>query len=309
MISVNNITKKFGDKAVVDALTFTVQKGEMLGLLGPNGAGKTTTLRIITGFIPPTNGSVTIDNMDIFEYPYELKKKIGYMPEHPPLYYDMTAWECLTFVAEIHGLRGKEIRSSIERVSELCGITLMLKRLTGNLSKGYCQRVGLAQALIHDPEILVLDEPTAGLDPKQIIEIRQLIKRLGNERTVILSSHILSEVTNVCKRVAIIDSGRLVAVDTIESLSNRLSGGRQIILKVIRPERVDITKVSSISGVIDIAEGPDNEFVLNVSGGEDLLENISSSIIGMGAGLVEMKEKTMTLEDIFLKVISGEKAS
>ncbi len=309
MISVNNITKKFGDRAVLDELTFTVQKGEMLGLLGPNGAGKTTTMRIITGFMPPSNGSVTIDGMDIFEYPYEVKKKIGYMPEHPPLYLDMTAWECLTFVAEIHGLRGREIRSSIERVSELCGITHMLKRLTGNLSKGYHQRVGLAQALIHDPEILVLDEPTIGLDPKQIIEVRQLIKRLGNERTVILSSHILSEVTNVCKRVAIVDSGRLVAVDTIESLSNRLSGGRQIIFKVIRPERVDITKLSSIHGVIDITEGSGNEFVLNVAGGDDLLENISSSIAGMGAGLVEMKEKTMTLEEIFLKIISGEKTN
>ncbi len=307
MISVKNITKKFGDRLVLDSLNFEVRKGEMLGFLGPNGAGKTTTMRIITGFMPPSEGVVTVDGMDVFERSYEVKQKIGYMPEHPPLYHDMTTSECLTFVAEAHGLRGKAVKGSIERVAELCGITDMLRRLTGNLSKGYRQRVGLAQALIHDPEILALDEPTAGLDPKQIIEIRQLIRRLGEERTVILSSHILSEVTNVCRRVAIIDNGKLVAVDTIEALSGRLSAGRQVKLKVIRPERIDTKKLSSITGVNAIVQGPDAEIVLNVSGGNDVLENISSTVAGMGAGLLGMKEETLTLEDIFLKVISGEK--
>jgi ABC-2 type transport system ATP-binding protein len=204
MISINNLTKNYGESVVVNNISLTVQKEEILGLLGPNGAGKTTTMRMITGYVPPSQGNITIDGLDVFEHPFEVKKKTGYMPEQPPLYYDMTTRECLTFVAEIHGLRGERIRESIERVSELCGITHMLNRLTGNLSKGYRQRVGLAQALIHDPEILILDEPTAGLDPKQIIEIRDLIKRLGSERTVILSSHILPEVTNVCKRIAII---------------------------------------------------------------------------------------------------------
>jgi ABC-2 type transport system ATP-binding protein len=306
MVCVKNLTKRFGDRVVVDNISFTVQKGEMLGLLGPNGAGKTTTLRIIAGYIPSSEGSVFIDGMDIFEHPYEVKKKIGYMPEHPPLYYDMTAWECLSFVAEIHGMRGNEIKRSIEKVSELCGITHVLRRLTGNLSKGFRQRVGLAQALIHSPEILVLDEPTIGLDPKQIIEIRELIKQLGRERTVILSSHILFEVTNICKKVAIMDNGRLIAVDTIESLSERLSGGRQIVIKVLRPERVDIKRLSSIQGVINIAGMYGNEFILNISEGESVLDRISSSIVDMGAGLIEMRQKGMTLEDIFIKVVSGE---
>lgn len=307
MISVKNITKKFGDRLVLAGLTFEVQKGEMLGFLGPNGAGKTTTMRIITGFMPPSEGVVTVDDMDVFERPYEVKQKIGYMPEHPPLYHDMTTSECLTFVAEAHGLRGKAVKGSIERVAELCGITDMLRRLTGNLSKGYRQRVGLAQALIHDPEILVLDEPTAGLDPKQIIEIRQLIRRLGEERTVILSSHILSEVTNICKRVAIIDNGKLVAVDTIESLSGRLSAGRRIKLKVVRPERLDMKDISSLEGVNAASQGTNGDIFLTVSGGYEVLERISSAVVRMEAGLLGMKEETLTLEDIFLKVISGEK--
>jgi ABC-2 type transport system ATP-binding protein len=309
MISVNNLTKKFGDNRAVDGISFTVERGEMLGLLGPNGAGKTTTMRIMTGFMPPTEGTVTVDGLDVFEYAFEVKKKIGYMPEHPPLYYDMTSYECLTFVAEVHGLRGKIIDREIERVSELCGITHMLRRLTGHLSKGYRQRVGLAQALIHDPEILVLDEPTAGLDPKQIIEIRELIRTLGRERTVILSSHILPEVTNTCRKIAIIDSGKLVAVDTIESLSNRLSGGRQVVFRVIRPERVDTARLSSINGVKEVAGGRGNEFAMSISGDDRLLEDISISIVGMGAGLLEIKEMKLSLEDIFLKVISGEKTS
>ncbi len=307
MISLQNITKRFGDRAVLDNLTFSVQRGEMLGFLGPNGAGKTTTMRIITGFMPPSEGVVTVDGMDVFEHPHEVKQKIGYMPEHPPLYYDMTTEECLTFVAETHGLRGKAIKGAIDRVAGLCGITDMLRRLTGNLSKGYRQRVGLAQALIHNPEILVLDEPTAGLDPKQIIEIRQLIKRLGEERTVILSSHILPEVTNVCRRIAIIDNGRLVAVDTIESLSSRLKGGRRTRLRVVRPEHVDVERLSAIKGVNSVDKAADGEFVLDFSGGDGVLEDISRTVVGSGAGLIGMKEEILTLEDIFLRVISGER--
>jgi ABC-2 type transport system ATP-binding protein len=309
MISINNLTKNYGESVVVNNISLTVQKEEILGLLGPNGAGKTTTMRMITGYVPPSQGNITIDGLDVFEHPFEVKKKTGYMPEQPPLYYDMTTRECLTFVAEIHGLRGERIRESIERVSELCGITHMLNRLTGNLSKGYRQRVGLAQALIHDPEILILDEPTAGLDPKQIIEIRDLIKRLGSERTVILSSHILPEVTNVCKRIAIINNGKLMAVDTIEKLSDRLGQGRQIALKVNRPDLMQTDTISSIEGVTNIIKDSDNSFVLNISGGDEVLENISSAIVNMGAGLRELKEKNMTLEEIFLKIIAGERTS
>ncbi|RJQ47619.1 MAG: ATP-binding cassette domain-containing protein [Nitrospiraceae bacterium] len=305
MISVNNVTKYFGDRAAVNDVSFTVNKGEILGFLGPNGAGKTTTLRIMTGFFPPSQGTVTIDGQDVFEHPYEIKKKIGYMPEHPPLYYDMSARECLSFVAEIHGLRGSAAGSAIRRVSELCGITHMLDRLTGNLSKGYRQRVGLAHALIHDPAILILDEPTSGLDPMQIIEIRELIKNLGRERTVILSSHILFEVTNVCKRVAIINNGRIVAVDTIEKLSDKFGKGKQIVLTVTRPERMDLKKLSSIDGVIDAVQDNGGRFTVSISGGDNVLERISSEVVSMQAGLIEMKHAAMTLEEIFLKTVSG----
>ncbi len=307
MISVQNLTKTFGDMIAVNNVSFNVQKGEILGFLGPNGAGKTTTMRMLTGYIPPTDGQVTIDNMDILEHPFEVKKKIGYMPEQPPLYYDMTVRECLGFVAEVHGMRGSRIDSSMNHVAELCGISHMLNRLTGNLSKGYRQRVGLAQALIHDPEILILDEPTAGLDPRQIIDIRNLIKDLGTERTVILSSHILPEVTNTCKRIAVINNGNLMAVDTIELLSDKLSSGKKIALKVKRPEHLDTKQLSSIKGVDDITKQTDNEFLLSVSGGDDVLEKISSSVVDSGAGLTGIRVKSMTLEDIFLKIVTGEK--
>ncbi len=309
MISVQNVTRKFGKNIAVDNISFAVNRGEMLGLLGPNGAGKTTIMRMITGFIPPSYGSITIDGMDIFEHQYSIKKRIGYMPEQPPLYYDMTSRECLTFVAEIQGLRGKEIRDSIEEVSELCGITHVLKRLTGNLSKGFRQRVGLAQALVHKPEILVLDEPTAGLDPKQIIEIRQLIKGLGEDRTVILSSHILPEVRNTCRKIAIINNGRLIAVDTIEALSDMLSRSRRIAVRVARPERVNVDRLFSIKGVNDLFMGEGNEFALDITGSDEIFEVISSAVVEMGAGLLEMKEKGMTLEDIFIQVISGERTA
>lgn len=308
MITVSHITKRFGERAAVDDVSFTVHKGEMLGLLGPNGAGKTTTMRMITGFIPPTDGTVTVDGLDIFEYPNEVKKKIGYMPEQPPLYYDMTARECITFVAEVHGLKGKALSGSLDRVSELCGIEQMLSRLTGNLSKGYRQRVGLAQALVHDPDVLVLDEPTAGLDPKQIIDIRHLIKRLGEEKTVLLSSHILSEVTNVCGRVAIINNGRIAAEDSIATLSSRLSGGRRIAVTALRPERVDPRALSMLRGVKGAVKTSENSYLIHVEGDGTALDALSSYIVGTGAGLVEMRETAMTLEDIFLKVISGERS-
>lgn len=308
MISVQNVTKYFGDRAAVDNISFTVNKGEILGFLGPNGAGKTTTLRIMTGFMPPSQGKVTINGRDVFEHPYEIKKMIGYMPEHPPLYYDMSARECLSFVAEIHGLRGNAVMDAIEKVSEQCGITHMLSRLTGNLSKGYRQRVGLAQALIHNPEILILDEPTSGLDPKQIIEIRELIRKLGEERTVILSSHILSEVTNVCRKIAIINNGQLVAVDTIKGLSERLGKGMQIMLTVMRPERMRIDKLLSVQGVASAEQSSTKGYLVKISDGDDsILETIASEVVGMGAGLIEMKQAAMSLEEIFLKVISGER--
>jgi ABC-2 type transport system ATP-binding protein len=193
MITVNGVTKRFTERVAVDDVSFTVKKGEVMGFLGPNGAGKTTTMRIITGFMPPTEGSVEVNGLDVFEHPFEVKRTIGYMPEHPPLYLDMTVEGYLGFTAELRGLRGRAVKDAVRRVAETCGLREVIKRLAGNLSKGYRQRVGLAQALVHDPEVLVLDEPTVGLDPRQILEIRQLIKELGKVKTVILSTHVLPE--------------------------------------------------------------------------------------------------------------------
>ena len=218
VIEICGLTKKYGSKKAVDNISFKVRRGEILGFLGPNGAGKSTTMNILTGYISATSGSVRVDGLDVLENPKEVKKKIGYLPENPPLYFDMTVREYLKFVYELKGAKKPE-REHIDEVMEIARISHMADRMIKNLSKGYKQRVGLAQALIGDPEVLILDEPTVGLDPKQIIEIRNVIRELGKDRTVILSTHILQEVSAVCDRVAIINRGRLVALDTLESLS------------------------------------------------------------------------------------------
>ena len=219
MIKVEGLTKRYGDVTAIEDLSFQVEKGEIVGFLGPNGAGKTTTMRIITGFLPSTDGSVSVGGNDIFEKPMEVKKKIGYLPEHPPLYADMTVTGYLKFVSKIKGVPRSARSDAIDRVVERCGLKENRKKIIGKLSKGYRQRVGLAQAMIHDPEVLILDEPTIGLDPKQIIEIRELVKSLAGDQTIILSTHILPEVTMICQRCLIIDRGRIVADDTLEALT------------------------------------------------------------------------------------------
>jgi len=223
MIEVRNLTKRYGDLVAVDRVSFTAQKGEILGLLGPNGAGKTTIMRIITGFLPATGGTVEVAGFDIFEDSYEVRKRIGYLPESPPLYSDMTVTAYLEFVGRIKGIARAELPAASERVVRQCGLTEVTRRVLGHLSKGFRQRAGLAQALIHDPSVLVLDEPTIGLDPRQIIEIRSLIRELASQRTVILSTHILPEVSQLCQKVVIINEGRIAVEDRIENLTRNLS--------------------------------------------------------------------------------------
>jgi len=224
MIEVRNLSKRYGDLTAVDNISFTAQEGEILGFLGPNGAGKTTTMRIITGFLPASSGTVKVAGFDIFEQSEEVRKRIGYLPENPPLYLDMTVTSYLDFVGRIKGVRRAALRESIDRVLEACGLTHVARRVVGHLSKGYRQRVGLAQALIHNPDVLVLDEPTIGLDPRQIIEIRALIRSMAGEaRTVILSTHILPEVAQLCQKVVIIDQGRVAVEDTLANLTRNAS--------------------------------------------------------------------------------------
>ncbi|MDR1862806.1 MAG: ABC transporter ATP-binding protein, partial [Treponema sp.] len=232
MIEVTNLVRRYGPHVAVDHANFKIEKGEIVGFLGPNGAGKSTTMNILTGYLSSTQGTVLVDGMDILEHPTEIKKKIGYLPENPPLYMDMTVREYLSFAGEIKKIPKKEKKERMDRIMETVGITDVSGRLIKNLSKGYKQRVGLAQAMIGDPEALILDEPTAGLDPKQILEIRDLIIELGKDHTIILSSHILPEVSAVCKRVLIINQGVIVADDTPENLAKRLLGGSHILLRL-----------------------------------------------------------------------------
>lgn len=309
MIVIEKLTKRFGEHVAVNSVSFTADIGETLGLLGPNGAGKTTIMRMMTGYLPPTEGRVVINGMDMFDQPEEVKRKIGYLPEQPPVYMDMTVSEYLCFAGRIRGVKKDELRDNINRVAALCGISDKLGRLIGNLSKGYRQRVGLAQALVHDPEILILDEPTVGLDPRQIIEIRELIKDLGQERTVILSSHILQEITSICRKVVIINEGQLIAFDSIENLSKNLKQGQRLSLMVRHPERVDMNRLRELPHLASLHDAGGGVFAIGAEAGYDIRDEVSQLLLEMGTGLLEMKTESLTLEDIFLRVITGEKVN
>jgi ABC-2 type transport system ATP-binding protein len=242
MIEVRNLTKRYGELTAIEDVSFTVVRGEILGFLGPNGAGKTTTMRIVTGFMPATTGTVTVDGFDVFEQSFEVRKRIGYLPENPPLYTDMTVDSYLRFVARIKGIAKGAIGEATDRALETCGLANVRSRLTGHLSKGYRQRVGLAQALIHDPPVLVLDEPTIGLDPRQIIEIRTLIRRLAGERTVILSTHILPEVSQICEKVVILSNGRVALEERMENLLKQGLSLEDVFLQAISREESEVAK-------------------------------------------------------------------
>lgn len=310
MIEINHLVKKYGDHVAVDDLNLTIESGQIYGFLGPNGAGKSTTMNILTGYLGATSGEVKINGYDIFTHPEEAKRCIGYLPELPPVYMDMTVQEYMDFAAELKKIGKAERKQSVQEAMELTKITEMRNRLIRNLSKGYRQRVGLAQAVLGYPEVIILDEPTVGLDPKQIIEIRELIKNLGEKHTVILSSHILSEVSAVCDHVFIISQGKLVASDSTEKLTSLMSGGQEIEL-VIRAEKeaaeeafLGMEEVEQL----DIATGAEKGTVLvklNAGKGADIREGIFYRCVHSDLPILEMKTGGKSLEDIFLELTSG----
>lgn len=312
MIEVTNLVKRYGDHTAVDHLSFQIEKGKIYGFLGPNGAGKSTTMNMITGYIASTEGKVVIDGHDILEEPEEAKKCIGYLPEQPPLYFDMTVLEYMKFVADLKKIPRKERESMIEEVMDMVKITDMKNRLIKNLSKGYRQRVGLAQAILGYPEVIILDEPTVGLDPKQIIEIRSLIKELKKKHTVILSSHILSEVSAVCDYVLIISHGRLVASDTPDNLS-RLAEGSNTLNMLVKGEKELIENgLKEIDKVKETELGfNEEEGVWNVSVSteeqEDIREEVFLKMAELHCPILEMKSKKVSLEEIFLEITESEK--
>lgn len=309
MIKVSNLTKSYGKKLALDNVSFTVNKGEVLGFLGPNGAGKSTTMNIITGYISYTSGSVTVDGIDILENPKEAKRKIGYLPEFPPLYLDMTVMDYLEFVCGLKKVKKEDTEEHIKKIIELVRIDDVKKRRIGNLSKGYKQRVGLAGALIGDPEVLILDEPTVGLDPKQIIEIRNVIKDLGRERTVILSSHILSEISAVCERVIIINQGRIVAEDTPENLSKNIGPKQKLMLRVSGGEN-EISEVLSslehVTNVTPLGAYDDTSFDFEIEVDSEIDSEFNKKLFFAFAEkcmpIVMQQKVEASLEDIFLQV-------
>lgn len=307
MIEVRNLVKKYGNHVAVNHLNFTVEKGKIYGFLGPNGAGKSTTMNMITGYIASTEGEVLIDGHNILEEPEVAKKKIGYLPEIPPLYQDMTVQEYLNFAAELKMIPKEKRKANIEEVMSTTKTIEVKNRLIKNLSKGYKQRVGLAQALLGYPEIIILDEPTVGLDPKQIIEIRDLIKSLGQKHTVILSSHILSEVSAVCDHVLIIDKGKLVASDTPENLGKLMSGANSLELMVKGQEseiRKALDMVENIQEVIyhDSLIQDACDFTIKLSGNQDMRENIFFALAEVKCPILKMQSSNMSLEEVFLKL-------
>ena len=307
MIRAENLSKRYGQHVAVDRLNFTIDKGEILGFLGPNGAGKSTTMNIITGYLSATDGKVMVDDMDVLEHPGEVKKKIGYLPELPPLYLDMTVTEYLRFVGELKRVGKESLRSDMDRILEIVQIEDVKKRLIKNLSKGYKQRVGLAQALLGNPEILILDEPTIGLDPKQIIEIRNLINSLREEHTIVLSSHILTEVNAVCERVLIINKGKIVASDTVENLSKGMTGGNRLSLRIDGTQAKVETALKKIPGVesVEITASPEKDAVdviVASTGTSDIRREVFHSMSSAGLPLLLMRPADLTLEDIFLQV-------
>ena len=308
MIQVQNLTKRYGKLVAIDNVSFSVGQGEILGFLGPNGAGKTTTMRIISGYMPPTDGTVRVGDFDVIEDSIKVKRQIGYLPENPPLYNDMTVQGYLDFVADIKNVPGKNRKAKIDLAMERCGIADVRKRLIGNLSKGYRQRIGIAQAIVHDPAILVLDEPTIGLDPKQIIEIRYLIKSLAGDRTVILSTHLLPEVTMTCTRVVIINEGKIVLEESLETLSQRVNGAQILFLKLNYNDRGnDVNeKILSIPTISEVKESAYGEFIIQTKGGADIREELVKMVVENGWGLLELRPLTHALEEVFLRVISTE---
>jgi ABC-2 type transport system ATP-binding protein len=311
VIEVEHLSKIFNGRKAVDDVSFNVGKGEVLGFLGPNGAGKTTTMRILTCYMPATEGTARIAGFDVFEESLEVRKRIGYLPENPPIYPEMTVESYLGFVAKIKGTPSNQRKSQIAKVMEECSLGDVRKRIVGKLSKGYKQRVGLAQSLLNEPQVLILDEPTIGLDPKQIHEVRSLIKSLASTRTVILSTHILPEVSMTCNRVVIINKGKVVAMDTPEGLAAQMKGAERIAITVDGPPEAIQEKIQSIDGVLSIQATGENpgkppSFSVECRLNSDLRPELAKTIVSQGWGLFEMRGVSMSLEDVFINLTTQE---
>jgi ABC-2 type transport system ATP-binding protein len=315
MITVQGLTKRYAHTLAVDHISFEVQKGQIVGFLGPNGAGKTTTMRILTCFLPPSEGTATVAGFDVLDQPMEVKKRIGYLPETPPLYPEMEVDEYLTFVGKLKGMSGASLANRVDEVAERCAVADVRHKIIGKLSKGYRQRVGLAQAIIHNPDVLILDEPTAGLDPKQINETRDLIRGLAPDHTILLSTHILPEVEQTCEQVLIINKGKLVATDSVHNLQNRARGAESVMLEVEgRNGAVDAQTVQhrleTVSGVSRVLfkETRSNRSVFEVESLKDrfIRGDLARAIVESGWNLNELRPAAMSLEEIFLQLTGGE---
>jgi len=317
MITVKELTKKYARTIAVDHVSFEVQKGQIVGFLGPNGAGKTTTMRMLTCFLPPTSGSASVAGFDVLEQPLEVKKRIGYLPETPPLYPEMETAEYLKFVGKLKGLSGAELSKRVDYVCDRCAIADVKTKLLGKLSKGYRQRVGLAQAIIHNPDVLILDEPTAGLDPKQINETRELIRGLAGDHTIILSTHILPEVEQTCQQVIIINKGKLVAKDSVHNLQARARGAESVLVEVAgRNGSVDLSivqrRLEQVRGVarVEYKTSHANRNVFEIESQKGFVRgDLARAVVEAGWDLNELRPAAMSLEEIFLQLTGEETAS
>ena len=311
MIEVEHVSKVYNGRKAVEDVSFRVEKGEVLGFLGPNGAGKTTTMRILTCYMPSTEGTAKVAGYDVFEQSIEVRKRIGYLPENPPLYPEMAVSSYLNFVAKIKGVRSGQRKSQVDEAIGKCSLGDVRDRIIGRLSKGFKQRVGLAQALLNNPEVLILDEPTIGLDPKQIHEVRSLIKSLASTHTVILSTHILPEVSMTCNRVVIINNGKVVAMDTPEGLARQLKGAERVSLTVEGPTEAVRNKIQEIEGVLSVqttegTEGGPATYVVECQLNSDLRRVLASTVVTAGWGLLDLRGISMSLEDVFINLTTQE---
>lgn len=307
MINVSELTKDYGARRAIDNLSFTARQGEIVGFLGPNGAGKTTTMRILSGYMPPTSGTAEIGGHDVVKESLEVRKLVGYLPETVPLYPDMTVFDYLMYMADLHKVPKADER--VDAVLELVHMEDRSKGYIGNLSKGMRQRIGLAQALVHDPQVLILDEPTIGLDPAQIIEVRKLIQDIGKQKTVLLSTHILSEAQQICNRVLIINKGRIVAEDTPERLQTRLAGGRRVMIRVRDHAEDALPIIKNTPGVITVSTKDDDTIIFETAANQDVRPDVARAIIRSGLDLLELHAEGMSLEDIFLELTRDEPSS
>jgi ABC-2 type transport system ATP-binding protein len=314
MIEVEQLSKTYGPIKAIEDVSFVVEKGEILGFLGPNGAGKSTTMRILTCFMPPTSGTARVAGYDIFKDSLQVRRRIGYVPENAPLYTDMPVVSFLKFAAEVKGLSRRDRLRQVSQVMDDCGINDVQHRYIDKLSKGYRQRVALAQALLGNPDVLILDEPTIGLDPRQIIDIRQLIKGLAGQKTVILSTHILPEVSMTCERVIIINRGRLVAVDTPENLTTKLQTSSRLLVRVEGPATDVVRALGAVSGVQTVKEDSSSSgqvvtCIIESKKDRDVRKDVAAAVVGQNWGLLELRPVDLTLEDVFVRLVTEEKES